>query len=69
MEQGFRTCTLCAQGNSLSLGELYERAGAGAEFAVQGLQCALQASASVSGNAAIFYTLTFRCGGFQGLGD
>lgn len=52
----------CAQGNAQSLDELYARAGAGAEFTVQGLQCALQACGSMSSNAAIFYTLTFRCG-------
>ena len=51
----------CAQGNAHTLGELYAKAGAGAEFTVQGLQCAQPASGSVSSNAAIFYTLTFRC--------
>ena len=29
---------------------------------MQGLQCTLQASGSVSSNASICYTLTFRCG-------
>ncbi|KAK9834139.1 hypothetical protein WJX81_001741 [Elliptochloris bilobata] len=52
-------CMQDSKGNSRSLGELCEDAGAGTEFAVQGLQCAIS-SGSVSGNAAIFYTLTFR---------
>ena len=56
-----------SKGTAQSLSELYARAGAGTEFTVQGLQCAQQASGSVSSSAAIFYTLTFRCGAHAAL--